>query len=110
MSLRLAKTLFLVLALLAVSAVLARPICDLDRLPGNVHQHHQEDCCASLKAGTPVVTPDAAAPSVKLPAFLPLTAAWLAEWYAVAWPAVAVPPDRPPLSRPYHARSTRILT
>lgn len=105
---RFAKALFAVLTLLAISAVLVRPLCDLDQLPGKAH--HQEDCCASLKAGTPVVTPDAVAPSVKLPAFLPLTAASLVGWPAVAWPAVAIPSDRPPLSRPYHARSTRILT
>jgi hypothetical protein len=108
MSTTLGKALFLALALLAVSAVLARPICDLDRPLGKAH--HQDDCFASFTDATPAVPPDAAIPSAKPPVFLALTATWSPAWREAAWPAAAIPPDRPPLTRPYHARSARILT
>jgi hypothetical protein len=107
MSLRLTKGVFAALALLAVSVALASPICDRYELPGNAPHH--EDGCASLKDGTPAVPPTAAAPSVKPPPFLPLATGWSTEWRAVNWPAAAIPPARPPITRPYHARSARIL-
>ena len=101
----LVKVAFVLLALLAVSAVLASPICDALGVPGEVHQ---DDCCASLNDGLPV--PPVAATSAFEPsvsAALPLPR-WR-EWRAVASPAVAIPPDHPPLTRPYYARSARIL-
>jgi hypothetical protein len=102
---RLAKGFFAALALLAVTLALASPVCDAFDLPGDIHQ---EDCCASLADETPV--PPAAAPSgLKPPVFAPLPAVWSPQWRAVAWSAAAIPPDRPPLTRPYHARSARLL-
>jgi hypothetical protein len=100
----LAPRAFLLLALLAVSAVLAAPICDALELPGEVHE---EQCCASLNDGTPVA-PTAATSTCEPPAFVAYVA-WSPDWRAVRWPAAAIPPDRPPLTRPYYTRSARIL-
>ena len=101
----LVKMVFVLLALLAVWAVLASPICDALGAAGEVHQ---EDCCASVDDGSPV-PPAAATFAFEPSVFAPLPLPRWREWRAVTSPAVAIPPDHPPLTRPYHARSARIL-
>jgi len=116
-----------VLALLALSLVLARPICDVYQLQGSSshsgtsvaanHAHgeasHHEDsepCCASIEDGTLVVPAAVATPAVKSPASLLVATASLPGWLdATPFPAEAIPPHRPPDSQPYYARSARIL-
>lgn len=105
LSLRIARRAFAVLALIAVATALAQPFCD-------VHQAealHQEDCCASLTDGSVAVQAKMVVPVLKSPAVLPAATASLTGWRTAQGPAVAIPPDRPPISRPYHARSARIL-
>ncbi len=102
---RLAKGFFAVLAVLAVTVALASPICDAYEVPGVIHE---QGCCATLNDGNLVAL--AALPSNFEPPVLgPVPVAWSPEWRATAWPAHAIPPDRPPLTWPYHARSARIL-
>lgn len=105
LSLTAARLAFAVLAFLAVATVLAQPFCDL-------HEDealHQEDCCASLADGTVAVPATAVVTGFKARAVLPPAAAWPAGWRTAQGPEPAIPPDRPPISRPYHARSARIL-
>ncbi|HWQ38335.1 MAG TPA: hypothetical protein VNM24_06940 [Burkholderiales bacterium] len=102
---RLAKGFFAVLALLAVTVALASPICDAYELPGDIHE---QGCCATLNDGNPV-SPAALPSGFEPPVLGPVPIAWSPEWRGIAWPARAIPPDRPPLTRPYHARSARIL-
>ena len=124
---RLAKRGFVVFALLALSLVLARPICDVYLLQGSPSQsgpvapadhalgetsHHEdsEPCCASVEDGTLAVPATAVTPTGKSPAPLLMAAASLPGWRTAARsPGAAIPPDRPPTSQPYYARSARIL-
>ena len=107
------------LAFLALLFILVRPVCEahepVQPATGEVyastadHSEDPEPCCASLDDGSPV-------PAVKS---VPTGAKPAGE--AVAPPAtarqrldppshVAVnPPQRPPRSLPYHARSARLL-
>lgn len=111
---------FAVLALVALALVLARPICDalggglaaLGHLVGTEQQSNHDDsdpCCASIGDGTPL------APASAVPTAQPLGAVLIAAFPAILWFSAIrrrialVPPDRPPLLRPYYARTARIL-
>jgi hypothetical protein len=102
----LVKAIVALLALLAVSAALAGPICDAFELPDDAHP---ESCCTSLNDRAPV-PPVAASFTFEPPSSVPLPGAWPANWRAVTWPGIAIPADRPQLTRPYYARSARILS
>jgi hypothetical protein len=104
LSLRLARGVFGLLALLAVSAALAQAFCDLQ----DVKALHHDDCCASLEAGVLAVPSTAAIPT-GTPAPVLAPAAWPLWRPAALMLSAHIPPDRPPLTRPYHARSARIL-
>lgn len=99
------RRLAAVLAFLAMSAALAQSLCDLQQ----PQAAHHEDCCASLEGGT-VAPSTAAVPASSSTTALPGAAAPLAVPRAADARLAAVFPDRPPLSRRYHARSARILT
>jgi len=102
---RLASGLLLLLALLVVTVALASPICDLEQL---TDQSHQEHCCASLDEAAPG-SPALAATNEKppdLPAPLPVQSP---ERRFTGLLTAEISPDRPPPSRPYHTRSSRIL-
>lgn len=105
LSLRLARRAFGVLALLAVSTALAQAFCDLQ----DVKALHHDDCCASLEAATLAVPSTAAVPAAKPPAPVLAPAAWPGWRPAALMLSAQIPPDRPPLTRPYHARSARLL-
>lgn len=106
LSQRLVRGLFAVLALLAVSVAVASPVCDSFHASADAPQ--PDTCCASLEDGA-LALPPTAAPSAQPPAFVAVSAGSSVQWRALSWPDAAVPPDRPPLTRPYHARSARIL-
>jgi hypothetical protein len=105
LSLRLVRRVSAILAFLAVTTALAQPFCDLH--PDEAL--HQEDCCASLTDGNLAVPANAVVPDVKSPAVLPSATTALTAWRPAQGPVVAIPPDRQPISRPYHVRSARIL-
>jgi hypothetical protein len=115
-----ASRAFFLLALLAVAVLLARPICDAYRShPGTaepavaVADHtvggESELCCEGLdevavisaSTGSADFEDDstAAAPFDAVPPWRPVYLAF----------SPPLPPDRPPISRPYYARSARIL-
>lgn len=96
----------LALALLGVGAALARPICDLERSALNVPAH--EDCCTSLADAMLPVPPSAAVAFTKLPKPAPMAPAW--QEPTPRFVVAAIPADRLPLTRLYHARSARILS
>jgi hypothetical protein len=101
-----ARGIVVLLALLAASAALAGPVCDAFELSGDAHP---ESCCESLSDGAPV--PPVAAPfTVEPPTLVALPGAWPADWRAMTWPTMAIRAGRPPLTRPYYARSARILS
>jgi hypothetical protein len=104
-SARLARALLLLVGLLAVTAAVASAICDLEQATVEVDQEH---CCASLDAAGPVA-PALASASESLPTFSIVPVIRLPEWRETDRVADDVPPDRPSLSLPYHARSRRIL-
>lgn len=111
---------FAVLALLALSALLVRPVCDaleplsaakgaqLERLAAAQDHHDSEPCCDALSAdGTLLaapalssVAPEHAGPALAVPV--------LQKRQAFAHAAVD-PPRLPPRSLRYHARTARIL-
>lgn len=96
------------LALLAVSAALARPVCELDHVTGSEPQ--QQDCCASLDDWMAASAPEPVAPIAEPPAAALVGEAWRPSWRPSPRSlAVNLPSDRPPLSRRYHVRSARIL-
>ena len=125
-TLRLARRGVAVFAFLALFMVLARPICDAYLPHGGPAQSgsiafaghasgepsRQADSrlfCASAEDGR-LVQPAAALTPVKSPAPLPVATASLPGWRTAALArAAAIPPDRPPVTRRYHARSARIL-
>jgi len=112
---------FAVLALLALALVLTRPICDaygmgvgqagIGHLVSGEQSNHDgwDPCCASIDDGTPLASASAS-PAANAP-----TAVLLFAFHEETWSSAmqrhipAVPPDRPPLPRPYHARTARIL-
>lgn len=111
---------FAVLALIALTLVLARPICDtfggglaaLGHLAGSEQSNHDDDfetCCASIGDETPLASvsaiPFAQPAGAVLIAALPATPRFSAMRRRIA----LVPPDRPPRLRPYYARTARIL-
>lgn len=118
---------FALLALLALSLVIARPICDAYSASGGTaqpvqveasdhsgHDHSRDGepgpCCSSIDdaslLSSAVTVPAAAQPS----AFVLVAAGSLQPWSAVADRRIALePPDRPPLSRSYQARTARLL-
>ena len=116
-----------VFALLALTLVLARPICDVYQLQGSqphsghlaaadrAHgdtSHHEdpEPCCASIDDGTVTVLAASAIPEPTSLPPLPAATTSLLNWRATAGSLAApMPPDRPPDSQPYYARSARIL-
>ena len=121
-----ARGVFILLALLALLVVLARPICDLSRFQDVAshdgalasysgenpsHDDGSEPCCASVEDGSlavpaTAVTGDAKSSAATLPTEIS-NAAWPAQ---VRWAAgQLIPPDHPPIWRSYHARSARIL-
>ena len=121
-----ARRLFLALALLALGVVLARPICDASHAKGApflegglaaaahysdgqaAHHDDSDPCCVSVDDASLVVGTTALVSDAKPPA-LPMAQA------SSAWRSTprsldpAIPPDQPPMSRPYHARSSRLL-
>lgn len=112
---------FAVLALLALALVLARPICDayevgagspgVGQLAGGEQSNHNDldPCCASIDDGTPLASVNAASPA-KAPIAVLVLAFHEGTWSsATQVPVAAIPPDCPPLLRPYHARTARIL-
>jgi hypothetical protein len=94
------------LAVVAVSVALARPVCELYESPVNAHDH--VDCCAPLAHGVRAEPPAAAASAVE-PPFVPVPMARSLQWHASGWSKPAIPADRPPISLSYHARSARML-
>jgi hypothetical protein len=106
-SLRPVNVLLALLTLVAVLVALARPVCEAYDLGGGAHDHG--DCYTPLADGARTELPAAAAEGVK-PPFLAASTAQSLRWRAPDRPPAAIPADRPPISRPYHARSARILT
>lgn len=120
-----ARTAFGALAFLALLVVLTRPICDLAHSPGaalhdsglgaeshfgaQVPSHDDsEPCCASvgeesLAFGSIAFVPDVRSPSAVLAQYVPT-----GDVNRVSFRSPR-PPDRPPVTRPYYARSARIL-
>lgn len=119
------KDAFVFLALSALLLVLARPVCDVlewhgaEEQPGSSaiasytagehHDGHYDPCCTSIEDGSLVALSASAAPPVER---LPTPAAAMASpvqraavHSLVAW----LPPDTPPISRPYHVRTARLL-
>lgn len=121
------RTGFVVLAFFALMAVLARPICDAAHSPGSaLHDSGRagasyvdaeaaghddsETCCTtvddgSLVVGTILLVPDVRSPSAVALAKAPSTRDLNRPSFRAP-----LPPERPPITRPYHARSARILT
>jgi hypothetical protein len=95
-SMALSRMVVLFVALLAFSAAVASSICDVE--------HIQADCSLSLDQAPPAAA-DVTVPGAKAPA---VACAAPPQWRAEVL-RIAIPVERPPLSRPYFARSTRIL-
>lgn len=118
------KDAFVFLALSALLLVLARPVCDVLEWHGEEsgpsvlasyvadksgdHEGHTDLCCDSIEDGNLAVSASAA-PPVERPAIpaaaIVAPAAPVAVHTYVAW----LPPDTPPISRPYHVRTARLL-
>jgi hypothetical protein len=117
---------FVALTLLALSLVLARPICDAYEQPSAASQsaplaavehdagesaHHSNEsgpCCASVDEAVLAASAILVPTSAKSLGLIPM--ALSARWPLVLSRRAAVdPPQPPPRSLPYHARSARIL-
>jgi hypothetical protein len=100
----------LALAFLALLVVLARPICDAYELGAATSSHSEGSgpCCASIEDRTGAASSAASLPAVKTSPPLAMVSVVLPAWRSAAL-VLAAPPDRPPASRRYHARSARIL-
>ena len=114
------RALFL-FALVAVFVVLAGPVCDVHRLQGSLPQ-----AAVTLAAGHVAVGAEAGSCCAELGA-VPLIAAttwtealdesstavppaWAPPWRSQALAlSTPLPPDRPPIVKPYYARSARML-
>jgi hypothetical protein len=97
--------IFAALAFFAVSAALAKSVCDPHPQGAVAH----EACCASLADGAAVVPDDTLAAFSKAHTGMPAPTAALAPWAQTQRRTVELPPERPPVSRPFFARSARIL-
>lgn len=114
------------LALLALFVVLARPICDISHVQGPASHGHApavadnfgdgaanhgepEPCCETVDDASLVGATAAFALDAKLASVAPLAQNGSARHLGRRSPRAPIPPDRPPLSRPYHARSARLL-
>jgi hypothetical protein len=118
---------FAVLAFLALSILLARPVCNAmepaNAAPGFAHagaafqdldtghsDHESGLCCVSVDEASPLPTAGMAAPSGKGSAEpLPAAKASLRRAIAAPWQVAGHRSLPPPLSLPYHARTARIL-
>ena len=116
---------FFVLVLLALSIVLARPICEVYQHRDNPaksglvaaghsagetwHQEDPEPCCASIEARSLAAPASAVAPAIKSPVTVPLASAWLMWRTAAFSPPAPLPPNGLPFLQSYYARSARIL-
>lgn len=116
-----------VLALLALTLVIARPICDAyaaangsseaahvaaDGHGDNDHSHGDEPgpCCSSIDDASLLGSANVTSASAKPATFVVVPASSRQAWSAVPGRLLASePPDRPPLCRPYHARTARLL-
>lgn len=118
------KDAFVFLALSALLLVLARPVCDVlewhdaeESGPSGLasyvadesghHEGHTDPCCDSIEDGNLAVSASAAPPVERpaIPAAIVAPARPVAVHTHVAW----LPPDTPPISRPYHVRTARLL-
>ena len=114
-----------VLALLALSTALARPICEVYQHQDNPsksglvaaghsageisHHEHPEPCCASVEAQSLAAPASAVASAIKSPVTVPLASAsllWRTATFSLPAP---LPPNGPPVFPSYYARSARIL-
>ena len=119
------KDAFVFLALSALLLVLARPVCDVlewhgaqDAGPSGLasyvadesghHEGHTDPCCDSIEDGNLAVSASAA-PPVERPAIPAAAIVAPARPVAVLTHVAWLPPDTPPISRPYHVRSARLL-
>jgi len=112
---------FAVLAILALALVLTRPICDaygmgvgqagIGHLASGEQSNHDgwDPCCASIDDGTPLASASAVSAAKAPIAFMISAFHDGTRSSATQRRVAAVPPDRPPLPRPYHARTARIL-
>jgi hypothetical protein len=115
------------LALLALSLVIARPICEAYMVgagsaePAQLAASHHagsdhsdggpELCCYSIADGTLVGSTATAPGTAKYgSAFVIVRTDLQLAWSAPLEDRItSVPPDRPPFSPPYHARTARLL-
>ena len=116
-----AQRCFAVLALLALALVLARPICDayavgagasgVEQPAGGEQSNHDDfdPCCTSIDDGTPLTSERVASPAKAPTAVLTIAFHDGTRSSAMQRRSAAIPPDRPPLLRAYHARTARIL-
>lgn len=102
----LAKKVFAILGLLAVSAALAQPLCSPDR--NQPETSHHEDCYVSLTSSALAGPATEVAPGFKPQAALPPPGAAVAGRRSVQARIVRAPPDVAPVSLSYHVRSARI--
>lgn len=120
------RRVFVALALMALSFVLARPICDAYERPSAASQsaplaavehdveksapHSDESgpCCASVGEAALVASAIPVPTAAKAPLLIP-TAPSALRPSVVGRRAAADPPQPPPRSLSYHARSARIL-
>jgi len=118
---------FAVLAFLALSILLARPVCNAmepaNAAPGFAHagaafqdldtghsDHESGLCCVSVDEASPIPPAGVAAASGKGSAGpLPAAKASLRRAIAAPWHVAGHRSLPPPLSLPYHARTARIL-
>jgi hypothetical protein len=105
LSRRMPKALFAALAFFAVSAALAQIVCAVHE-PEAVHP---EACWALLDEAVIAASPDAV-PVLKSPPALPPASVSCTVARGADLRHAPVLHDHPPLSRPYHARTTRSLT
>ena len=121
-----ARGAFVALAFLALFVVLARPVCDvshahgatwhdqtlgvLNYLGAEAPSHDDSDpCCSSVDEASLVGEVMAFAPDIKSPSVVPFAHYSSESHVSRTSLRTPVPPDRPPVTRPYYARSARIL-
>jgi hypothetical protein len=119
---KLAKLAFAALALVALSFMLARPICDAfdaakertapPPVAGMANEADQHDdsgsCCHALDGGTLAVAAGVLTSTGKSPALIPASADALSTSYPSS-PSAKAPPRLPPILARYYARTARIL-
>lgn len=121
-----ARGAFVALALLALFVVLARPICDVSHAHGaawhdptlgvandfgaQVPGHDDSDsCCSSVDEASLADGAIGFASHIKSPSAVSLAQHSSTSHLSRPSFRASVPPDRPPVTRPYYARSARIL-